>query len=359
MDAIAAIYDALDDSEGFVALPAQLALAAGARSTMLQVFTPDLTMREAACSYFPEAMVENYVAQEFYRLYPWRPPVSRPENFNRLIAMDDAVPVERLVDSYFYAENFRRWGDDTGRCLGAMFALDDGFLTLGMHRPARGAAFSPEEVSALEPLMPHLRRMLQLRGQLGAAQAKAVLAEAALDAQADAVFVVDALGAPHLMNAAAQALLARHDTLVLSRVGLRALNDGEAGRLAEAIARACARTGAQGGALSLRRPSGPPLRVLVSPLRAGHLTRALVVVNDPSRIDPGLIAALRGLYGLSNAEAEIAVMLSRGVTPTKVARQRGVTTPTIRTQIRGALGKTDARGLSELVALVASMPPRA
>jgi DNA-binding CsgD family transcriptional regulator len=103
---------------------------------------------------------------------------------------------------------------------------------------------------------------------------------------------------------------------------------------------------------------GPALRAIVSPLSAGAGTHALVVINDPAAMDPGRVADLRAFYGLSHGEAETAVALARGLAPADVAASRGVALATVRTQIRLALRKMEARGIPELVALVASVPVR-
>jgi DNA-binding CsgD family transcriptional regulator len=183
-----------------------------------------------------------------------------------------------------------------------------------------------------------------------------VLSEAALDQLPSAIFVVDAMGRPLLMNRQAQALLARQDVLALTRIGLRPRHGGREQALRGAIAEACQ---GRGGALSLPRPGGPALRLLVSPLEARGEIHALLIVDDPAATDPAQEENLRGYYGLSAAEAETAVALARGMTPQDVAASRGVSLNTIRTQIRHALRKTEGRGIPELVALVASAPRRA
>ncbi len=48
----------------------------------------------------------------------------------------------------------------------------------------------------------------------------------------------------------------------------------------------------------------------------------LAVANDPARVDPRLAASLRGFYGLSATEAEIAIALSTTSPPRKRRRAR-------------------------------------
>ena len=102
---------------------------------------------------------------------------------------------------------------------------------------------------------PHLRRLFDLRARLGSAISHVPLSEAALDKQVDAIFVVNAAGQILLMNCQAEALIAQHDPLSLTRVGLRTSGQ-DARPLRDAITTACARVGSQGAALCLGRAAG-------------------------------------------------------------------------------------------------------
>jgi len=356
MDAIAEIYEALDSEEAFARLPEILASAAGARSAILQVFDGQWEIQGAHVNYFTEEMLSRYVELELWRRDPWKAPAARAPD--QLVVLDEAVPIQGLMNSTFFHENFRFWGDDTVHCLGGVFSLSNGYFTVGLHRGLGARDFSETELARSRNLAPHVRRVFEMRNSLGAAQSRARFAEAALEAQPNAVFVVDARGRPCFMNQQASALVAKGDSVLLTRLGLKALRFEDERRLRHAIETACARKGPQGGAFQLSGARGTPLRVMISPLgtKAGAL--ALVVVNDPAQPDPGVVEALRGYYGLTTAEAQTAAGLANGRTPTEVAIDRGVSVATTRTQIREILHKTEARGLAQIAALVVSAPAR-
>lgn len=65
---------------------------------------------------------------------------------------------------------------------------------------------------------------------------------------------------------------------------------------------------------------------------------------------------LRQLFGLTPAEAKLAVALAQGVTVTDYADQNKVSINTIRTQVRSLLSKTGAKSLAGLVRLLAGLP---
>jgi DNA-binding CsgD family transcriptional regulator len=83
------------------------------------------------------------------------------------------------------------------------------------------------------------------------------------------------------------------------------------------------------------------------------LVRHLLAPPAPS------IALLIDLFGLTHAEAEVAVILAGGVSAEQVARERHVSLDTVRSQIRAISKKIDAsglRGFERIIALSSTMP---
>jgi DNA-binding NarL/FixJ family response regulator len=175
-------------------------------------------------------------------------------------------------------------------------------------------------------------------------------------------------------NAAAATLAAR------PQAGLRMVGAEAAGirltarhrddrRALEALVAKTAAGGA-GGAMRVRAPSDDApdmasLAVLVSPAPA-RLTAlggeqhpaladgfALVVARELAQspqLRPGILS---DLYGLTHAEAAVAVTLSGGVTAEDVARHRQVSLDTVRSQVRVVLRKTNAANLRDFERILA------
>jgi DNA-binding NarL/FixJ family response regulator len=81
---------------------------------------------------------------------------------------------------------------------------------------------------------------------------------------------------------------------------------------------------------------------------------ALVLLKDTAReqIPADL---LKAVYGLTPAEASLAMALTRGDGPGEIATKRHVRLTTVRTQIRQILGKTEAKNLRDLVRVLTSV----
>jgi pimeloyl-ACP methyl ester carboxylesterase/DNA-binding CsgD family transcriptional regulator len=63
-------------------------------------------------------------------------------------------------------------------------------------------------------------------------------------------------------------------------------------------------------------------------------------------------SALAEVFGLSDAEAEVAVLLSNGDSPAQIAERRGASINTVRTQIKRLLKKTRANGIPDMVRIL-------
>ncbi|MBP0446454.1 hypothetical protein J8J14_16890 [Roseomonas sp. SSH11] len=289
------------------------------------------------------------------------------------------LPDEAYRRSDFYAGFARQLGPSH---LVGNLALqgEPGCMPMGFHRPEGSPPFGAEEQAALGALFPHLRRALRLRQRLRQSAAGPHHATAALEALPIAAIAVDADLRIARTNAAAEALLRAGTGLRLLRVApppspvrlgaARSTESSELARLVRRIAQASGQDNIQGGSLRISPPDpegGPPLAVLATPLPA-HLI-AVPPGNRQGRL-PGLVLLaireigiprspspwiLADLFGLSAAEASVAIALAGGATAEAVAAQRRVGLATVRAQIRTILEKTGASGLRDLERILATL----
>ena len=182
------------------------------------------------------------------------------------------------------------------------------------------------------------------------------------------VVLVNATGKVLLMNRKAREIAAQNDGFLVDKDGCcRTSKPAESQALADLILRTT-QPGAHENpevefALSLSRPSlKQPLLVLVSPVgrAAGDPENehrgAAIFISDPEdaiEISPEVLSRL---YGLTNAEARVVKALSEGKRLETFAEEAGVTTHTVRHQLKQIFRKTDTTRQSELIKLVLTGP---
>jgi len=348
-----AIYDAVGDDHAFGRLPAALSTELGSRSCLMHVLTPEGQLAESLFNYWQSEQFKYFVENNLVGLDEWHHFGLEPNMFGRQFNYDDYFSTEHFLRSPIYNEFFRTFGDDTARCLGMATPVEDQVLLVGLHRPARDRPFDRGQLARLQELTGHLRRLVAARAALARGRKTIDQLAAALDAPLIGVIRVDLRGRLVHANVAGQDILSLQDGLVLTgqTIGVQAYVMQQ--RFAEAIRTAALRTGGQGDALLVPRPSGaPPWRVVVAPDKAqasGHAT----LLIESSGGEGGLRARLAALYDLTRAESEVAVLLAEGLAPTEIADRRSVSLDTVRNQIKALLQKTGADRLGGLIALMA------
>jgi DNA-binding CsgD family transcriptional regulator/tetratricopeptide (TPR) repeat protein len=172
-----------------------------------------------------------------------------------------------------------------------------------------------------------------------------------------AVFLVDVDGHVRQANRRAMEIVAEADGL---RVEADRLGTGDvhSDLLLQRLLCEVAEEAGAGGYLALLRPSGRrPLGALITAPDprifdgvAGAV--AAVYLTDPERPSPPLYDAVIGLYGLTAAEARLAVLLATGVRVDAAAAQLGISVHTARTQLKRTLRKTETHRQADLVRLL-------
>jgi DNA-binding CsgD family transcriptional regulator len=180
-------------------------------------------------------------------------------------------------------------------------------------------------------------------------EALSVMLERALDMLDCALLIVDHEGRVRYRNRVAVAFLkGDRGALNLQHKAVR-----------EAIRLACQQLQPSGVCLSHAGAASERwLRLVVAPIYfggGGASHAAIWVLNTAS---PGLPSeeVLAALFGLSRAEARLAIGLLRGRSAAEYARLAGVGVATIRSQLHSIFVKTGVKRQAQLVALLARVP---
>lgn len=106
-------------------------------------------------------------------------------------------------------------------------------------------------------------------------------------------------------------------------------------------------------------PEGVEARLLLTRVTlhqgtAGPDQEAMLLAAVDIHLDTSMATQLQEIYGLSQAEVDVSVRLSRGDSPEKIARDRLAGIATVRTQIRGILTKLGVASVTDAVRLLSS-----
>lgn len=260
-------------------------------------------------------------------------------------------------DSVFLNEFYHPLG--LVETVGGMLKAGDGqFEMLGLHRGADRSAFTTDEMRAVERLLPHLGRSLQLRRLLLSERANASALGHALERLAQGVVVLDGSGTAILVNAAMWTIVRRGDGLGLDRAGQPLASDSVARRRIAQLLHNVGQGGA-GGVVRVPNQSGGAYAVLVAPLpdnlsdplMAGR-SGALVFVHDSAgQVRPPL-EQVQEAFDLTRGAADLALALAADGDLKSFAEARGVTIHTARFHLATALSRTGSRSQAELVGKV-------
>jgi DNA-binding CsgD family transcriptional regulator len=228
-------------------------------------------------------------------------------------------------------------------------------------RNARQGPFQAADERLIRAIGPHFVRAYTLGLRLRTAASAAAAAGGALDALSFGVIVLDETGQAAVVNAAATRALAAGE-LRLGQGRLTARAPAVDRELQGALQRSLGDPLAPPAVLRAPRAEGGDWIVWVmrlpasSAFAAGETPGVLVLIGDPRR--PGEIGreAVAGLFGLTEAEADLALALARGRSLAEIAAERGVKLSTVRSQLLAVLDKTGVHRQAELVRLLTTLP---
>jgi PAS domain-containing protein len=358
LTSVETLYEGIVDDDVFANLPARLARAAGARAAIIKWRHVDLSWEALAYNYYSPAFISLYT-NAYAAINPWLPASLSRANIARFVVLDPHVSRRAFEESPFNRLFLAPLRDDTVHCASLALTTPCGDGVISLLRGRRANPFTAEDLEALDVLAPHLVRLLRVRGELASHRHGALVARDTLDSLGVATVVVRGDGRMVHANLVAEAILARRDGLSLES-GSLVCDDAPSGmRLAAAISRATAANHPTVSSLAIDRGEGEaPYLVDLAPL-GGRFRRsmALVTFRDPTLRDESLGARLRSLFGLTRAEAAMAVGLARGDAPAGARPRRGGRSDIVKAQLASIAAKMGCGRQSEIATKVASLSP--
>lgn len=166
MDVVGEIYEALTDDEAYQRLPGLIAAATGSRSAIMIEFDSNHSPVGFTRHGINDAVNERYLRLGLADYDVWTEIAWRTACFDRAVLCEDHVSAEAFQHTVFFNELFRPEGDNTARCMGVVMRRTNGYLSLGLHRGFSQPSYEVAEAARLDALLPHLRRLGEVRARL-------------------------------------------------------------------------------------------------------------------------------------------------------------------------------------------------
>jgi DNA-binding CsgD family transcriptional regulator len=235
------------------------------------------------------------------------------------------------------------------------------FAAVTVQRSAGQGHVGEDEIALMRRLLPHVRQAFDVARRIKGVTDASLDFEHALDWLADGVALIGPNGTVLFANEALQAIARRDDGIKLRKGSIDFAAAEQRGRFDTALAFAAGlnhgdvRAPVASDFTAPRASGRDPYLVSVRPLldssRARRATRAIAIVfvRDPLAPSAAAVGALCELFGLTDAEANLAQALQCGTTVTDYARIRGLSLNTVYTHLRRLREKTGSSRLPELI----------
>lgn len=352
-------------------------IAGACRSPRALLFTPLHAPAQGGFTHsfnMPVAEMEHWMAKGIHE-DPFVEAMVRKGWLNDGMVMtgDELVPREHFLSSSFYRDLWQPTGIDRV-CAGIVFDGKDMYfppVALSVYRGLGDPDFEGGEVAMVRRLVAHLARALGLMFHLRDLRFQVAASTAALEHLAVGVVLVDRDGHVVFSNNAARRLFCRAEHVILKtrsdrRGAILALHP----RLVrhERIFQAAIREALDPAVRTVRtiqipNEKGAPVCVvhaaplpdenafLVGGCGAGGMV-FLYDLESAAGISPD---RLIGLYGLTRAEAGVAMEVVRGGTTETMAERVGIAVNTFNTHLKNVFGKTNTHRQADLLKLLLAL----
>jgi len=217
--------------------------------------------------------------------------------------------------------------------------------TISIQRSRERGPFQQAQRSALDRVIPHLTRALEIKDHVQSLELRAQHWLDAAEASPAGIVLLDRDLRILQASRAAQNLLRDASVIRCEGGHLRLTSPIDERRFRDYLADGSGARPNRAAVLSCRRAGRSPLFLTVAPVSQADefwLRPApawILSIRDPEslRID---VAALAHAFNLTPAEARVAKLLAEGLTPARIAEAVGSSTHTVRTHVRALYDKT-------------------
>jgi DNA-binding CsgD family transcriptional regulator len=272
---------------------------------------------------------------------------------------------ELISESELARSEYVRWlrsSAGVDRRIGRSTDLGAGVVAgWAFHMPS-GLLRHSRERADFDTLAPHVRNLFRLTSQFADVRAHREGLEEVINRQQHAVVLLAADGHVCWASDPAQGLFSRNDGIGWSKDRITFARSADKHAFDALSQRALNPDGASAGApgqlVVSRHRGGFPYVVEVSPAPADfrrrvHSRAALIMtIHDPERSTDARPEIWRQMFGLTSAEARVAMLTMRGLSDATISERLGIGIGTVRSHQKQLLAKTETRSKAEVAHLL-------
>lgn len=305
----------------------------------------------------PEDWEVSAYREQFFALDPF---VNLP--VDKVIALEDILPDRELMASDYYLHYLEPTG--LFQILGVDTTEPGGMLArLRFSRRKNEARFSGGERQLVALIRPHLQRAIQIYAKLNRMTSERDVYAGAVNQLSVATIILDEQGRVLNTNALAESLLERGEGLCLrgSHLYIDGRDINKKLQQAVSIIIKAQQSGETSVVRALRVPrpaEQSDLGLVIRPVPTSAWSEgqsspcAAVFISDPDLRESASQQILGDLFQLTPAEANLAILLARGISLAGVSEAQNISPHTARAQLKSIFAKTGVSRQAELVRLV-------
>ena len=372
-EAIGHIYEASYRPEHWPVALESIAALTASRSAVL-LYVDQLCSQSAATWYYniDPAAVDAYNRSELpdpdIELVAARVPVGT--------ATATHLQFERHQDMLaYYGDYYEQWRVPYNmHYVGGAILFKDAtrLVALGIHRSDAEGPWRSEQIDHLTALTPHIQRSFDIHREFTRLRGRESAMSAGLDRMVIGVILIDHLFECVYCNTTAQAILDERCVMALESGRIEICQPRDQHPFHAALVKAM-HAGSENAAadastaLGLWRPDrAVQYPVLVTPtsgatagILPGYSTaQVAVLISDPERNQPIVPEALSQAWGLTPAEARVAIAIANGYSVDEISTLNGTSRDTTKTHLRAVYQKVGVSRQTQLAKLLLTGPFR-
>lgn len=275
-----------------------------------------------------------------------------------------------------YLENYMRKYDRWYVAGSNIFQDEDKALVIAAQRGIKSQPWTDKEMDYLTTLTPHFQRAFRIHREFSELRSSVNQLESCINRLLMGLIIVKPSGKISFINELARKIIAAHPVLTNNNGILKATPPHNDNLLQELISNvressidASVEPTRNVAAIALKMDQiSPPLPILITTTeyisednqtQNSDLTarsRVAIYFADPERSQQYSLDIISEFYGLTRAEAGVAIAISNGYTVSAYARLNGITEHTVRTQIKHIFQKLNISRQVELVKILMQTP---